>query len=580
MAATLSDSAQRWIVTPRNLAAEERLQKELGLPTLIAALLAQRGIVDPEQAHKFLNPSLDDLHDPSLLPDYEAAKNAILGARERGELIFVHGDYDVDGVTSAAILSRFLNKIGCKVHTHVPHRMKEGYGINLSAVEDAKQRGAKLFLTCDCGIGAHEQVAMAREAGMTVVVTDHHLAGEELPDAQALVNPHRADSKYPFGDLCGAGVVFKLCAGITRDLGFPVQAFYRAYLDLATLGTIADVMPLVGENRIIARHGLALLPETKKAGIQALMREAKIAIEPGKSLRSYHIGFLLGPRLNAAGRLDDSAMSLKLLLENDPGVAEEIAHQLEDVNTARKAEQQRIIDEASDAVISQGLQEKNVIVVCGENWHSGVVGIVAGRLVESFRRPCFVMAVDPATGVAKGSARSIPNFHLAKAIWAFPELFLSGGGHALAAGCSFNMEKYPQVLDALDKFAGERLTPEDFLPTLVADLEIDSSDVTIAACEKLADLEPFGLANPEPTFLARNVTLSQVKPTRNPAHAQLLLRQPNGLTNSGIAFNIGEQLYEMGAGSEVDMMFQPSVDEWRGNRNLKWQVKAVRTKAD
>lgn len=266
----------RWIVGERDREAEGNLQRELGIPSLLAAVLVRRGFHEPAAADRFLNPRLDQLHDPRKLPDYEAAKNAILGAKERDELIFVHGDYDVDGVTSAAIFHRFLSRIGCRVHTHVPHRMREGYGIHLSAVEEAKTLGAKLFLTCDCGVGAHEQVEAAKEAGMAVVVTDHHSVGAELPAAEAVINPHRIDSVYPFSELSGAGVVFKLCEGLSREIGLDVANYHRAYLDLAALGTIADVMPLEDENRIIARFGLERLTETKKVGLRALMREASI----------------------------------------------------------------------------------------------------------------------------------------------------------------------------------------------------------------------------------------------------------------------------------------------------------------
>ncbi len=570
---TMTQVASRWVIGARDHDAERRLQEELKIPSLVAAVLAQRGYTDPELAREFINPTLDGLHDPSLLPDYQKAVDAILGARERKERIFVHGDYDVDGVTSAAIFGRFLEKIGCDVHVHVPHRMREGYGIHASAVEAAKAQGAKLFLTCDCGVAAHEQVDQANAAGMTVVVTDHHSIGRELPNAAAVVNPHREDSQYPFTELCGAGVVLKLCAGITRDLGMPVDKFYRAFLDLAALGTIADVMPLIGENRIIAKFGLERLTETKKAGLRALINEAKIVLDPGKSLRAYHVGFVLGPRLNAAGRIDDAAMSLQLLLENDPIKAASLAAEIEAVNTSRREQQQQIIDEAVEMVIAKGDQERNVIIVGNPGWHSGIVGIVAGRLVEQFRRPTFVMTFDTETGVAKGSARTIPNFHLANAIRAYPDLFLSGGGHAMAAGCSFELDRFQEVSDALHNYAGLHLTPEDFLPSQRVDMEVSSNEISMASVEALALLEPFGCENPEPVFVARNVSLAQVLPTKSPAHVRLVLRQGEGLAVQGIAFGIGERVTESGAGSVVDLLFQPNVDEWRGNRTLKWQVK-------
>lgn len=573
MATLDSAPSPRWLIGARDSQAEALLQRELGIPSLVAAILVRRGITDPASAERFLYPSLDHLHDPRKLPDYTAARDCILGAKERKELIFVHGDYDVDGVTSAALLNRFLTRIGCEVHTHVPHRMREGYGIHRSAVEAAKAAGAKLFLTCDCGVSAIEQVRIAREAGMDVVVTDHHTIGAELPDANAVINPHRTDSEYPFDELSGAGVVFRLCDGLSRELGLELSNYYRAFLDLAALGTIADVMPLVDENRIIARFGLQRLAETKKVGLQALMREADLKVEPGKPLRSYHVGFVLGPRLNAAGRLDDADLALQLLIENDLAKASELAAVIETVNAERKAEQQRIIEEATEVVLSNGWHERNVIVVGQEGWHSGIVGIVAGRLVEQFHRPTFVVTIDSATGICKGSARTIPNFHLADAIRAHPDLFLSGGGHAAAAGCSFHLDNFAKVADALHEYAGARLTPEDFVPTVTIDLEVDFSEVSLQTVEAMQHLEPFGCANPEPVFVARGVSVAQILPTRNPAHVRLMLRSGTSSAVPGIAFGIGERLTRTGAGCTADLLFQPNVEEWRGMRALKWQVK-------
>ena len=562
----------RWNVSTRDRSAEAVLQKELGIPSLLAAILAQRGYRDPAQADLFLNPSLDHLHSPSLLPDYANARDAIMGARERKELIYIHGDYDVDGVTSAALLNRFLLAIGCNVKTHVPHRMKEGYGIHRSAVAAAADAGAKLFLTCDCGVSAHEQVDQAREAGMAVVVTDHHSIAGDLPNAAAVVNPHRSDSIYPFDELSGAGVVFKLCQGLSQELGHDNHNYHRAFLDLAALGTIADVMPLIGENRIIAKFGLERLADTRKPGLRALIEAANITVDPGKPLKASHVGFQLGPRLNAAGRIDDAAMALNLLLENDPSAATALARQIENVNTNRKAEQQKVMDEAAEMVLEQGSDKRNVIVVAKEGWHAGIVGIVAGRLVELFCRPTFVLTIDAATGTAKGSARTIPGFNLADAIRSQPDL-MSGGGHAMAAGCSMKAENIAAAANALDAYAAEFLRPEDFIPSIRVDMEVDPSEVTLAATEALAKLEPFGFSNPEPLFLSRGVTVAQIIPTKNPIHVRLVLQSENGLTTPGIAFGIGERLTQAGAGVDADVLFQANVNEWKGARSLQWQVK-------
>lgn len=575
--ASASFTQKRWLIQPVDPGAAALLVRELSLPEPTARILTQRGVATPEDAEAFLNPKLDELHDPKLLPDYEPAVKAILGARERDETIFIHGDYDVDGVTSASLFTRFLKSIGCRVVTHVPHRMKEGYGIHESAVTAAREAGASLFLTCDCGISAHEQVKQANEAGMTVVVTDHHTVGQEIPDAAAVVNPHRKDSNYPFPDLSGAGVVFKLCDGMTRELGHNPSHFYRAFLDLAALGTIADVMPLIGENRIIAKYGLEQLAKTKKVGLVELMRVAGIDPSNGKPLRSYQVAFMLGPRLNAAGRLDDAARSLDLLLETDPERAREIAQQIDAINSERRAEQERIYQEAVQKVLDQGKADKNVIVVADPRWHSGVIGIVAGKLVEFFRRPCFVASIDPESGQMRGSARSIPGFNLAEAIRAHADL-IGGGGHAMAAGFHGDSAALDALNDALHAYAGGLLTAEDFLPQLRIDAEIDSGSVTIALAESLAMLEPFGVGNPEPLLLARAVQFPEILPTRNPSVVRLVIKHRSG-TAKGVVFSGGEALLDLDRTGFFDVAFTPMIDEFNGNRDVKWNVKDLAASA-
>lgn len=563
-----------WSVGQRDAAAEQVLQRELGIPSIVAALLVLRGMAEPEEAHKFLNPSLDDLLPPQTLPDYTIARDLILEARDRKDLIYIHGDYDVDGVTSSAILNRFLSKIGCVVFTHVPHRMKEGYGIHRTAVEEAIRLEAKVFLTCDCGISAHEQVEMARQAGMKVIVTDHHSIGPTLPNAHAVVNPHRKDSQYAYPEISGAGVVFKLCLGICDDLGIDRKFYFNNFLDLAALGTIADVMPLREENRIIAKFGLERLSETKKIGLRALLRVADLSIdEKPRPINSGNVGFQIGPRLNAAGRLDDSALALQLLLETDEMQADLVARRIDAINTLRKAEQNRLLDEAVATVMENGWHERNVIVVGGKDWHSGIVGIVAGKLVETFHRPAFVMHIDESTGVCKGSARTIPGFHLANAIRAHEGLFLGGGGHAAAAGCTFRYERFEEVARTLHEYASGILKPEDLVPSVRVDLEVTTEEVTMAAVEALSMLEPFGCENPTPLMVARGVTFAQIRPTRSPQHVQLVLRQGQSRAVDGIVWGMGERVTETGVGAVTDLLFEPLVDDFRGYRSLKWRVR-------
>ena len=562
-----------WEVQSRDARAEAALQAELGVPALVAATLVGRGLGQPEAASRFLEAPLADLHEPSLLPDYSAAVAEILGAKERGERIYIHGDYDVDGVTSAALFTRFLSVLGCDVLPHTPHRMKEGYGIHMKAVADAAQSGAKLFLTCDCGISAHDQVEAAHAAGMRVVITDHHEVGDSLPGAEAVVNAHRRGSKYPFSELSGVGVVFKLCAGITSELGMKRDQYYRAYLDLAVLGTVADVMPLVGENRVITRHGLEQLTHTKKKGLRALIDVSDLGGR--KRLTARNIGFQLGPRINAVGRIDDSDVALQLLLTDDASRAREIAERLDQLNQSRRDEQARIFEEAAvEAERSVGLGDA-AIVVAKEGWHPGVIGIVAGKLVDMFRRPTFVISLDD-DGPGRGSARSIPGFHLAEALALANDWILGGGGHEMAAGFSIERGAIAGFSEAVKRHAAQELAPEDFLPHYYIDAEVSGAEAGPDALAALAGLEPFGQGNPEPLFATAGARFTDVVPTSNPEHARVVVEAADGTMRQGMAFGIGRSLANLDRRDRVDVAFSMEESTWNGQSKFRWIVRGYR----
>lgn len=562
----------RIVFPPRDEAAERKLQRELGIPAMVAAVLASRGITDLEEAHRFLYPSLEELGDPRKLPDYEAAEKAILGARDRKELIFIHGDYDTDGVTSAALLKRFLETIGCTVHAHVPHRMKEGYGIHMDAVYRAKEMGASVFLTCDCGISAHEQVAAAQEAGMTVVVTDHHTVPPDLPQATALVNPHRSDSEYPFRDLSGVGVAFRFAEGLTRTLGMPVDKFRRAFLDLTVLGTIADVMPLVGENRVIARHGLVQLAQTRKEGLLALIQEANLGERAaGGALLSSDVGFALGPRLNATGRIDDAARALQLLISKDPLECSKLAKEIEDLNRKRREQQDEAIRHAMEMVEQMSMDDQYAIVVGHTSWHPGIIGLVAGKVREKYNRPAFVMSYNMDTGDAKGSARSIPGFNLAECLRAFPDL-VQGGGHAMAAGFGMPLKNIEAVKRAFNRYARERLSADDFVPVVEVSALMPGSEISFDAVEKLEMLAPFGMANPAPVFATQRATVSLIKPTKNENIVQMELQLHQGGRFMGTTFTQAEAALALDRGDEIGIVFKPEIEEYRGVRKLKFRL--------
>jgi single-stranded-DNA-specific exonuclease len=570
MTNSLSLLGKRWHFTGADEVAAKKLQSDLNISPIIASLLVSRGLHDPVLARKFLNPSLDDLGKPELLPDYRAAVDEILAAKESGELIYVHGDYDVDGVTSSAIFDRFLKKIGCNVHTHVPHRILEGYGVNIDAVRDAHAKGAKLFLTCDCGIAAHEMVTLARELGMRVVVTDHHELKDTMPEAQAVVNPHRNDSKYPFSELSGAGVVFRLCEGITREVFGEkvVNAYRKNYLEFAALGTIADVMPLIGENRIIAKFGLECLTTSKRQGIIALKSVAEVA----GAVTSYDVGFKFGPRLNAAGRIDDAALSLRLLLTDDADEAMSLALELDRHNTDRRLLQDRIMEEALLQAEKEGAPDRYVVMVFNKEWHPGVIGIVAGKLKEHYSRPAFVGTIDPETGSAKASGRSIPGINLAQMIGAFPGI-VSGGGHAMAAGIHFRADALKEVNNAFDLFAQQVVTMDDFVPSVEVAVLVDGHHVDMRLVEELQMLEPFGAANPKPVFSTNTLTIKGLRAMGNARnHAEISLESGNGQRIRGIAWGMFSVAESLSIGELIDVVFEPQINEFRGQKSLQWRI--------
>jgi single-stranded-DNA-specific exonuclease len=560
-----------WLFGVRDEAAETKLAMEIGASPLVAALLIQRGYDTPAKATAFLKPTLNQLHDPSLLPDYELAKREIMDAVTHRNLIYVHGDYDADGVTSTAILTRFLTGIGARVNSHVPHRIHEGYGIHPDAIDRAHQQGAKLFLTCDCGISAFDQVEKARELGMRVVVTDHHEPKPILPIAHAVVNPHRSDSTYPFAELCGAGVALKLCAGLFRDLGHSEEVFYHRFSDLATLGTIADMMPLIDENRVIASHGIPRLGHSDKVGIKALLD----VIGGAKSINTGLINFQVVPRINAVGRVDDAMMAFQLLVSKDQVESRRLAEELDRHNQDRKLKQEVTVREAIQEVESQGLAENFVIVVAKEDWTPGVIGLAAGKIAERFFRPTFVLTREEGGSKWKGSARSIPGFNLASVIYELRDI-LDGGGHAGAAGCSVSDEHLGEMRIRLEQLARLHLTPADLVPSVSVDLIAKGTELNENVLRDLERLQPFGRGNPEPIFLVNGVTLTSIRPMKNPCHVNARLKIEDGSFMDAICFGQGELVSAFGVNAIVDVVVQPELNDYMGSSNFRWNIKAIR----
>lgn len=559
---------KRWkVVRCEDVEAAERLQAELGLSEVAGRLLVNRGITTPEEAHRFLHPSYDHLPDPLLLPDAEAAVERIRRAVQGQESIYVHGDYDVDGVTSAALWTRLLEKLGARVMVHVPHRKRDGYDMRSAFVREAKAMGASLILTTDCGIQRCDEVEEAREAGIDVVITDHHEPGPDLPRAVAVVNPHRADSRYPFPDLAGVGVAFRLGEALCGSLGVPIAGYRRAYADLAAIGTVADMMALRDDNRVIVKHGLEELARTNKVGLQALMKSSGLL---ERALDADSIGYRIGPRLNAIGRMDDSKIALDLLRTKDRAEAEAWVERIEQANVERKQEEDRILREAMELLAKGDFAESYCIVLAGENWNAGVIGIVAGRIKERTGRPTILLSLDAEAGTAGGSARSIRPFNIKEALDTCAEHLDEYGGHAQAAGVRLSADNLPVFTDALNQIARAQLTESDLEPCFEVELEIEPTQVTTKLLNELRKFEPWGRGNHQPLFVSRNIGLTDIRRMGKESQHLKLRGQYDGIwVPDAVKWNAGDLADHLHVGDHVDLCYRPQLNTWNGSTSVQ-----------
>ncbi len=555
--------SKRWLMAMPNPRGEEELGAALQIQPLAAKLLVNRGITTIDAGREFLAPSLQRLHDPFLMRGMvEATDRLIRGIRGR-ESIVIYGDYDVDGITATAVLSWFFRDIGVPVPYYLPHRMREGYGLNAEAVQKLADRGTRILITVDCGITGHEEVQLARRLGLDVIVTDHHQVPPTLPDAVAVLNPHQPECAYPAKELSGVGVAFKLVMALRSRLrqepGWSGKLpNLRQHLDLVALGTIADIAPLLGENRILVKHGLLELTHSQKLGVQTLKRVARIAEQ---DIGPRQVGFTLAPRLNAAGRLAAAKAGVELLLSDDAAHAAKLAQYLDSVNRERQTVQAQIYAEAKAAIEADGgVDDRWAIVLASEGWHPGVVGIVASKLVEEYGRPTVLIGLEGETG--KGSGRSITAFHLYHALVACQELLAGFGGHEHAAGIRLHREQVPPFREALNRVAREQLTEADCVPVLAIDAEVRLEELDDPLLEFIARLEPFGEGNPQPILLARGVEVVG-EPSlvgREQQHLRLTLRQGH-MTFQSIGFAMGARLAQVKEG-RLDIAFSPQRHVW------------------
>jgi single-stranded-DNA-specific exonuclease len=548
-----------------------QLERELHLPGPLCALLVARGLGDVDAAKRHLRPLLDHLHPAELLEGASAAADRLLDAAARGESVLVHGDYDVDGVCAAALLTLWLRRLGARVVPFVPHRLRDGYDFGAAGLERAEQLGARVILTADCGTVAHETVAEARRRGVDVIVTDHHTPGASLPPALAVVNPNRADSRYPERSLSGTGVAFKLCQLLAERRGIAL-AELLPHLDLVALATVADLVPLDGENRVLVRYGLRALASTDKPGLRALLEVTGTRperVEAGK------VGFVLAPRINAVGRLGDAADGLRLLLTSDPAEAQALARRLDDVNRQRQQEDRRTLEEALALLERDFDPERQYgVVLASEGWHPGVIGIVASRVVERIHRPTILVSLEGERG--RGSGRSIPGFDLHGAVSACSHHLGRFGGHKQAAGMDVKRDALPAFRAAFEQEARARLAGSELRPTLRVDLELSPAEATLPLVERLRYLGPHGMGNPRPTFLGRGLELAEPPRVVGSGHLRLRLRG-DGCKLDGIGFRMAERVppEALGAGP-VDAVFQLHADDYRGEVRVQAKLLDVR----
>ena len=546
---------------------EGRAQLErAGIPSLLACVLSARGVTEPEQAWKLLTPGEEPLLDPMLLKDMDRAVLRVTRALKRGETIAVYGDYDVDGITATCLLTDCLTRLGGRVRSYIPDRLEEGYGLNEEAVLHLARQGVTLIITVDCGITAAREVEFARELGIDVVITDHHECKQAIPEAAAVVDPHRPDCPYPFKGLAGVGVALKLAmaaAGPDR-----AGLVFREYADLAAVGTVADVMPMTGENRTIVQTGLAALAHPRRVGLAQLMEEAGLGDKP---VTSVSIGYTLAPRINAAGRMGQADLAAELLLTRDPGRAAALAQELCALNRERQTIECEIFQECVQRL--ERRPQSGVILLADEHWHQGVVGIVASRLTEKYSCPVFMVCLDQ--GMGKGSCRSWGGVNLFHLLTQCQDLLEGFGGHAMAAGFTVREENIPALERRLRQLVLEEQAGEELPSLLDIDAAVLPQELTVEAVEALDALEPCGAGNPRPVLVLTGAHVISAAQVGRGRHLKLRL-EGRGVPLDAIFFSVDGSELGLTPGCRVDVAFYPQINDFRGVRSVQLQVVDLR----
>ncbi len=547
---------RRWTIHKMDPSLSQEISSRFRISPVSAQVLINRGQKTDDQISEFLNPRLAALKDPFDIPGMREAVDRVIKAKENGEKVLVYGDYDVDGVTATSITVLALKKIGISSDYYIPHRYDEGYGLNKEAIKKISGQGVKLIITVDCGVSNFSEIDEAGKLGVDVIVTDHHNVQNGLPKAVAVVNPKRLEEPHSSRFLSGAGVAFKFVWALFRAMGISESSYIKEFLDLAAMGTVADVVPLVGENRTITVNGMKVLNEKKRVGVRQLIEKAGIS---GR-LTTSNVSFMLAPRLNAPGRLEKAELSIRLILENDPRKAQELAEEVNKINTERQQIGNLIGEEAFAKL--ENADEKKLIVLSGKNWHPGVIGIVASKIAERFYRPAILISEEG--GFCRGSARSIENFDIYSLLLSCRDLFSDFGGHKDAAGFEMPSENIPLLEERLNKEIEGILAVDNLVPSTTLDMVVNSDSINIDLARELEKLEPFGSGNPAPVLMCKSMKVSSLKRVGYDGnHLKMKLSDGRSLFDS-IGFGMGSLADSINMSSQYDIAFNLFINEWDG----------------
>lgn len=556
---------KKWQYYEQQTELVKQIAKEHNISELLARILINRGIVEEEAIRIFLNPKRDDFHNPFLMLDMEKATKRIIKAIKNKEKTIIYGDYDVDGITSITVLKQFLEERGLDVDYYIPNRLEEGYGLNKEAVQEIAKKEYTLMITVDCGISGIEEIDLANSEGIETIVTDHHEQLDTLPNAYAIINPKRKDNTYPFRGLAGVGVVFKLIQALSLELGLDEKEYLK-YLDIVCIGTISDIVPLINENRVIAKLGLMLVKCTKNIGLRELIKETGY-----KNINSTMISFGIAPRINACGRMGRQEEALQLFLAKDVEKAKEITKHLEKYNVERQETEKSIFKQAMQKLEKEELENISSIVLAGENWHHGVIGIVASRITEKYFKPTILICIEGNEG--KGSGRSIPGFDLHQALVDSSKFLKKYGGHEMAVGLSLEKDKINDFKKNFEKIS-ENKNVKQLIPVINIDCEIMKKDLNKETIEQIKLLEPFGEMNKQPLVVYKNLKIVSIRSLSEGKHLKLMLKDDNETINA-IGFNLGELANEYLIGDKIDIVGILETNTYNGQEQIQINIRDI-----